>query len=64
MIFLGNLKLGFRRASFFFGHVVADRELDFDQVGHWYKLENGALLPPSDDEGEDDGAVKDHPIED
>ena len=53
----------FEKAKLLFGHLFADRGLDFDQVGPWHKLENGNIIPPFDDEDEDDRAAEDCPTE-
>ena len=53
-----QFEAGFEKAKLIFYHLFSNQGLDFDQAGPWHKLEHGVLLPHSDDEGEDDVAMK------
>ena len=45
-----KLETGLEKAISHFRLLFADYGLNFDQAGPWYKLEDGKLLPPSNDE--------------
>ena len=52
---------GFEKAKVLYGHLFADHQLDFDYASAWHKLENGVLVPSSNDEDEDRATAEDHP---